>query len=202
LSSQPLFGNQVLMNAAAPLSAFKPHKLTVEDVLTLERGGAFVDLPRMELLDGMLYEMSPQTSRHVVAKNELGFKVRLAVIDSGMPLSVLIEPTLFTDATSAPEPDIAVLSQLRVESYYPADLVKLAVEISVTSVEIDLGYKKALYANAGIPEYWVVEVDAARIHIFWSPDCGIYRESDIIAIGKPLSSMTIPGIIIDTNGIV
>ena len=190
------------MNAPSPLSGFKPHKLTVDDVLTLERSGAFAGLPRLELLDGTLYEMSPQTSRHVVAKNELGFRLRMAVQESGAPLSVLIEPTLRTDDNSAPEPDIAILTQLRVEGYYPASLVRLAVEVAVTTIDTDLRYKKALYAAAGIPEYWVVDVEAACVHVFWSPLVGAYGESRTVPIGASLASQTITGLSVETSGLV
>lgn len=164
--------------------------------------GAFDGVPHMELLEGTLYEMSPQTSRHVVAKNELGFRLRLSVVEGAIDLSVLIEPTLRTDANTAPEPDIAILTQLRVDGYYPAHLVKLAVEVAVTSVETDLGYKKALYASAGIPEYWVVDVNAGLFHIFWNPFGGTYQETCIVAIGGMLSSKTIAGLSVETLGLI
>ncbi len=190
------------MNASLLPSELKPHKISIALLQSFMDSGAFDGLPRMELLEGTLYEMSPQTSRHVVAKNELGFRLRQAVNDSGNNLSVLIEPTLSTDANTAPEPDIAILKQLRVDGYYPASLVNLAVEVAVTSVDTDLVYKKALYAAAGIPEYWVVEVDAARIHVFWSPEGEAYLESRIVDIGEALACETIAGIHVDTNGLV
>jgi Uma2 family endonuclease len=190
------------MNAQLPASELKPHKLTVDELRAFESSGAFAGLPRMELLDGTLYEMSPQTSRHVVAKNELGFRLRIAVQEMGLPLAVLIEPTLSAFATSAPEPDIAILSQLRVEGYYPASLVRLAVEVAVTTVDTDLRYKKSLYAKAGIPEYWVVEVDAAMIHAFWRPQSGVYLEQRLVSIGDPIASASIPGLNVETVGLI
>ena len=190
------------MNIATALSELKPHKISTALLQSFMDSGALDGLPRMELLEGTLYEMSPQTSRHVVAKNELGFRLRLAVVESRSGLSVLIEPTLRTDANTAPEPDIAILTQLRVDGYYPAHFVKLAVEVAVTSVETDLGYKKALYAAAGIPEYWVVEVDAGLFHIFWNPAGETYQETCIVPIGGMLSSKTIAGLSVETLGLI
>jgi Uma2 family endonuclease len=66
----------------------------------------------------------------------------------------------------------------------------------------DLQYKKALYAAAGIPEYWVVEVEAARLHQFWSPQGEDYRETRIIPIGAPLECITIGGLCVDTAGLI
>lgn len=57
------------MNALHPAPDLKPHKMTVEELLGLEQRGAFADLPCLELLEGILYEMSPQKSPHVLAKN-------------------------------------------------------------------------------------------------------------------------------------
>lgn len=190
------------MIALVPLTEFKPHKLTVDSVLALERSGALGGQCRMELLDGILYEMSPQTSRHVVAKNELGFRLKVALLEKRSPLSVLIEPTVRIGDTSAPEPDIAILTDLRVADYYPAHMIKLIAEIAVSSLETDLRYKKALYAAAGIAEYWVIEVDAGRIHQFWQPQGETYREARIVAFGPPLSSMTIAGLTVETAGII
>jgi hypothetical protein len=42
------------MNAPLPLASLTPHKLTVDELLILEQGGAFAGLPRVELLDGTL----------------------------------------------------------------------------------------------------------------------------------------------------
>lgn len=203
LSLTRRFDSFVHMNAhVSPPPDLKPHKLTVRELLAFERSGAFDGLPRMELLDGVLYEVSPQTSRHVVAKNELGFRLRLAVMEMDLPFAVLTEATLRTDNESAPEPDIAILTQLRVEDFYPANLVKLAVEIAVTTVSTDMGFKKALYASANIPEYWVVEVDAGRIHQFWSPEWEGYLQSRIVAFGETLDSVTLPGLMVGSDGLV
>ncbi len=179
----------------------KPHRLTVDELLSFSRRGALDGLPKMELLDGILYEMSPPTSAHVVAKNELGFRLRLAVEALDRTISVLIEPTLNIGGTSAPEPDVAILRQLRVDRYYPAHFVLLAVEVAVTTVETDLSYKRALYASAAIPEYWVIEVEAGRIHLFWSPEGEEYREAQIVSFAEVLSSKTIVGLSVETGGL-
>jgi Uma2 family endonuclease len=195
------------MNAPLTFSGLKPYKLSVDDYLALYLHGRFKSCGKIELLDGDIYEMIPQSARHVLIKNELGWRLLDALAYGQFHFSALIEPTIRIEPNSAPEPDIIVydpglIPDLNKADYFASRSIKLAIEVSVTTVDVDLGYKKALYANAGIPEYWVIEVDAARIHIFWLPEDGIYRESDIIAFGDPITSATIPGIIIDTNGLV
>jgi hypothetical protein len=69
------------MNAMLPLAELKPHKLTVDDLLLLDRGGAFVGMPRVQLLGGTLYEMSPQTSPNVLVRNRLTFRLQSRIVD-------------------------------------------------------------------------------------------------------------------------
>jgi Uma2 family endonuclease len=189
------------MNASLPSPDLKPHKLTVDELLAFTRSGAFDGLPRVELLEGTLYEMSPQTSSHFLAKNRLTFRLQSKIMELGLPYEALSEPTISVGATSAPEPDIIVGTIQSGEGFYPAASVLIAVEISVTTLSTDLNFKKALYAKALIPEYWVVEVEAGQIHQFWSPDGEDYGASSVLQFGAPLVSITLPGVSILTDGL-
>jgi Uma2 family endonuclease len=191
-----------VMNASSPIPGLKPHRITVDELLLFQRSGAFDELPRMELLDGTLYEMSPQTSAHVVAKNELAYRLRQAFEIKKLSQSVLTEPTLRLEQGSAPEPDIAVVRQLRVEDYYPASIVDLVIEVAVSSLQTDLVFKRQLYASASIPEYWVVDVEGKKIQQFWQPNGEDYGETGIIPLGQSISAVTINEVSIDTAGLV
>lgn len=195
------------MNAMLPLAELKPHKLSVDDYLTLHLQGRFEGCGKIELLDGEIYEMSPQSRPHVIAKNELGWRLRETLERMASPFSSVIEPTIRLMPSSAPEPDVivydpALMSDMKRPDYFALASVKLAIEVAVTTVDTDLRYKKALYAAASIPEYWVVEVDAARIHQFWSPEGEAYLKSRIVAIGEQLESVTIPGLSVTTKGLI
>ena len=190
------------MNAPSPLSGFKPHKLTVDDVLTLERGGAFAGLPRLELLDGTLYEMSPQTSLHVRVRNRLTFRLQSRIVELGLPYEAFSEATISIGPNHAPELDVVISNMPEVDGYYPVSSILLAVEVAVTSLQSDLTFKKSLYATAGIPEYWVIDAEAQMIHLFWSPSGAGYADCKSIAISAPLSSQTITGLTVETNGLV
>jgi Uma2 family endonuclease len=190
------------MNAMLPLAELKPHKLTVDDLLLLDRGGAFVGMPRVELLDGTLYEMSPQTSPHVLVRNRLTFRLQSMIVDLDLGFEALSEATIKIDPTHAPEPDIVITSVARVDGYYPASLILLAVEVAVSSVRNDKHYKKMLYAAAGISEYWVVDVEAETITQFWSARGDAYENERVVAFGEPLTSTTIPGLQIETDRLI
>jgi Uma2 family endonuclease len=193
---------QSMMNAMLPFAELKPHKLTVDDLLLLDRGGAFVGMPRVELLDGTLYEMSPQTSPHVLVRNRLTFRLQSRIVDLALGFEALSEATIKIDPTHAPEPDIVITSVARVDGYYPASLIMLAVEVAVSSVRNDKHYKKMLYAAAGISEYWVVDVEAKTITQFWSAQGDAYENECVVAFGERLTSTTIPGLQIETDRLI
>jgi Uma2 family endonuclease len=190
------------MNAVLPLQSLKPHKLTVDDLLTLERGGAFDGLPRMELLDGTLYEMSPQSSPHVRARNRLTFRLQCRIVELALPFEAFSEATIKIGSNHAPEPDVVISKTPEVDGYYPSSCILLAVEVAVTSMQTDMGYKKPLYAAAAIPEYWIVDVDAAQIIQFWSPEGEDYRETRTIPFGDMIECATIPDLMISTTGLI
>ena len=193
------------MNATSPIAAFadrKPHRITVEMLLAMTDADAFAKTSgRVELLEGVLYEMSPQTSRHFLAKNRLTFRLQSWIVEQGLTLEALSEPTVQVDHISAPEPDIVIWDMSGGTGFCPASSVKLAVEIALSSLNDDLEYKRLLYARAGIPEYWVVDVEGAQVHRFWSIADSDYRERAIFALGGDLESATIAGLKIDTAGI-
>jgi Uma2 family endonuclease len=80
--------------------------------------------------------------------------------------------------TSEPEPDLVVLArpsrEFRSENPKPADL-RLVIEISDTTLDFDLTVKAALYARAGIVEYWVLDIAARRLVVHRDPEGGSYR---------------------------
>lgn len=190
------------MNAVPSLSELKPHKLTVDELLSLLNSGALDGLPRMELLDGVLYEMSPQRSEHVVVKNEIGYRLRRALENMNSQLVALIEPTIRIDDVTAAEPDVGVMTQPRVDDFYPAAMVRLAVEVSLTTLRTDMGYKRSIYAQLAIAEYWVADINSKRIFQFSNPQAGCYPDPSIVDFGQSILSATIPGLTISTVNLI
>jgi Uma2 family endonuclease len=79
--------------------------------------------------------------------------------------------------TSEPEPDIALLARSSFEFLVnptPVD-IRLVIEVSDTTVRFDSVTKAALYARAGIGEYWVVDVKAKKLIVHRSPAAGTYQ---------------------------
>lgn len=190
-----------LVNMSAPLTVADRWRLRASDFELLFEGGALADLHRAELIDGDIYSMSPQLTRHARAKTNLGFAIRSALVACRSDLQVVVEVSVVAANDSVPEPDVVVTSYTG-DRFMPAETVVLAVEVADTTLSTDLGRKAELYAAAGIPEYWVVDVNEGRIMVQWAPASGAYGQRHEVRFGETLASRTIPGLEVGTAGLI
>ncbi len=93
-----------------------------------------------------------------------------------------------TLADSEPEPDIAIVLVSREDyaSHHPNSAL-LVVEIAVTTVETDRE-KGMIYAEAGIPEFWLVLPEARRIEVYSKPSASGYGQCEKMTAGERLTS--------------
>ncbi len=189
------------MNAPRSLPGSQQVKLTIDDYLLLHGAGALAAYPKTELLDGVILAVSPQHMPHAYPKAELAYRLRRALEALGSPLYVLTEGSVAMPPHSMPEPDITVTGVYRGEGAIPVQSVALAVEICVTTRDLDLGKKVGVYAASGVPEYWVVDVEARRLHQMWSPGADGYGERREVALGERVEAVTIGGLAVDTSDI-
>lgn len=175
-------------------------RLRVDDFLLLNDNGAFADYSKTELLDGEIYFMNAQHSRHARIKTELAFEIGLVVREMGSDLRPIIEASTRVSDYSLPEPDIVVTSY-KGPHIVPLETVALLIEVSDTTLKIDLGRKLRLFAAAGIPEYWVVDTEGKLVHQMWSPAGKSYREKRSVALGERVGAVTIVGFAVETGGV-
>lgn len=142
------------------------HPLTVDDVMAMVRCGILGEDDRVELLDGVLVEMSPQSPRHAAAVRRLTGLLAPVAAAAGLEVSPQC-PLGVGSPISQPEPDLAVVPAGGWEAH--AGDALLVVEVSVSSRAVDLGRKAAIYAAGGIPEYWVLDLDARRLVVHRDP---------------------------------
>jgi Uma2 family endonuclease len=139
--------------------------LTADDVLRMVEAGILGADRRVELLHGVLTEVSPQTPRHVEVivrmTHWLGAASPRFAVRAQFPLMV-------PDRTSLPEPDVAVVEPGDYSHAHPEGAL-LVIEVASSSLAVDTKVKPKLYAAAGVPDYWVVDVAAKRVHVFREP---------------------------------
>lgn len=177
------------------------HRLSVDDYQRMGEAGILGEQDRVELIDGEIIDMSPIGAPHAGAVNRLANRIKTALGEGAI---VSTQNPIRIDRFNEPEPDIAVL--LPRDDFYasahpgPGDCL-LVVEVAETSLRYDREVKLPLYARAGIPEVWLLDIAGRTLWIHTEPADGSYRrgaEADDLARLVP-SSM--PGTAIDLSGI-
>jgi Uma2 family endonuclease len=162
-------------------------KFTVDEALRMVDAGILEKDEHVELLDGALVEMSPQGPKHANAVTRLSNQLRQAYLGRAV---VREEKPFAATAYSLPEPDIAVV-RAPIERYddaHPSGTdTLLVVELALTSRAIDRR-KAAIYAAAGVPAYWLLDLAARRLELRTTPEDGAYlvtrilREDEIVSV--------------------
>ena len=157
------------------------HPLTADDVMEMVRAGIIGEDDPVELLHGVLTEVSPKSARHGTVIARISRWLNRA--DATGRYEVRTEhPVLVPDRFSLPEPDVAVVAP-GVAGEHPTT-ARLLVEVAVSSLRTDLEVKAPLYAAARVPEYWVVDVPGRRVHVLTGPDRTGYARHDEITKGS------------------
>lgn len=157
-------------------------RFTVAEYHTLIEVGFFGDDERLELLDGYLVLNMPQNSPHAGSSGLLEEMLRVL-----LPNEFFLrgqKPVTLPD--SEPEPDIAVVrgpgKRYLTAHSTPAEIAMI-VEVSDTTLRTDLREKVEKYGEAGIAEYWVVNVEQRQIEVYTRPQNGAYAETTVYAAG-------------------
>ena len=147
-------GDASIATVVVGLDIEQLHRLSVDEYHRILESGGFDEDARVELIDGLLADMSPKTRAHENAVAWLAAWLIRAVDPGAFEVRVASPLTL---SGSEPEPDLAVIPLDAPRPYHPATAT-LVIEVAVTSLTRDLGAKAELYASAGVPEYWVLDL--------------------------------------------
>ena len=178
------------------------HRFTVDEYHRMGEAGIFDEDDRVELIDGQVAEMTPIRPEHAACVDDLA---RWLTQRAGASLIVRIQNPLRLGTQDEPEPDLAVV-RARPEGYRTAhpgpDDVLLVIEVADTSAHYDRQTKIPLYARAGIPEVWLVNLPADRIEIYREPRERGYADIRAANRGEALTPLQLPGITLGVNDIV
>ncbi len=96
---------------------------------------------------------------------------------------------------SEPQPDIAVVTDKNYMDAHPtASDVLLIVEVADTTLEYDRDIKLGLYARHGIPEVWLLDVNAGELSVHREPAAGQYRLMRKPLADEPISPIALPAV--------
>lgn len=144
-----------------------PYRWTRQAYHQLWERGVLSEGTRVELIEGQILQMSPWTKEHL---NGIMFPTTVLVRLFGDTHVVRVQCPYPVDDFSEPQPDFALCP---LGDVHQADLL---IEVSHTSLAHDRRKKAPLYARAGVPEYWIVNVPRKVLEVRREPDDGKYRQ--------------------------
>jgi Uma2 family endonuclease len=170
------------------------HIISTDEYLRMAHAGVFSTDVRLELMEGEIIEMAPIGSGHAAVVNSLAALLNRACGDS---MIVSVQNPIVTGERSVPQPDLALL-RTREDKYFNAHPkaadVSLVVEVSDTTLRFDLDQKLLLYARAGIPELWVVDLETRVVHVQREPAVSGYVQKWRAIDMDTISILSLPGI--------
>jgi len=183
---------------AMPLAA---HRFTVDEYHRMAQAGVFHEDDRVELIDGQVIEISPTGPRHAACVDRL---TRRLSEQAGDRAIVRVQSPIVLGPHAAPQPDVALL-RLPIERYaraHPqAPDILLVIEVADTSAEYDRSVRLPLYAQAGIPESWLVDLGGDAISVSRGAGPNGYGETVTLTRGETLRSVLLPGLALGVDDI-
>jgi Uma2 family endonuclease len=170
----------------------EPARFSIAEFAAIADAAAALDMAdRLELIEGVIARVPPALLPHMKIVNDIGFILRSLCERTGSRFTVFCETGLQLSDTTLRQPDI-LMFELKPDRRYvePAD-VQLAIEVSDTTLALDMGPRRLRFALAGVPHYWVFDMEAERIHLFSAPVAGDYMEHAEEAFG---SVVAVPGL--------
>ncbi|NEQ97013.1 MAG: Uma2 family endonuclease [Cyanothece sp. SIO2G6] len=168
-------------------------KWSLDDYHRIVESGV-LDQRHAELINGEIVEMAPEGESHAYSSDEAGEYLTYLLGDRAKVRHA--KPITLSDSASEPEPDIAIVQRLgqvyREHHPYPENIFWL-IEYSDSSLAKDMEVKTKLYAQVGIPEYWVVNLKTMELIVWRSPTAGGY-ETQLIFTGGVVTSLAFPDI--------
>jgi Uma2 family endonuclease len=182
----------------------RPKRWTTEEYDALVATG-LLDRMHIELVYGELIEMAPMGDRHA-----MGIKIGTYALIRAFPpdyATVQVQCPLKIPPGNEPEPDFAVIEgPARLQGRHPTTAL-LIVEVSDTSLRYDREVKGAIYAEAGVKDYWIVNVieDCVEVyrnphrdpdHVFrYDPPVRLRRGESIAPLARPENLITVDSLL-------
>ena len=177
------------MSTEMSAGALAHRKWTPAEFDALCRSGVLREDERLELLDGELVPMTPPGEKHTDVTTRLTTLVAKAapeglLVGSQSPLAC---------GESRPQPDLYVIPEAESRGDQFPRRALLVVEVADSSLREDR-YKVGVYARAGIPEMWLVNVQQQLVEAHTEPDteAGRYRAIRVLGRGDVLTTSLLP----------
>lgn len=150
----------------------------------------------VELLDGIIVKKMPKSPLHEGLVRRL-LRLLRSVVPDGCHVA---KESPITCARSEPEPDLAVILGDEDDLRAHPTTALLVIEVAVTTEEKDRR-KAAIYAEAGVQEYWLIEPESRRLTVFSRPEGEAHAEAREFAPEATAASRVVPGFACSLTGL-
>jgi Uma2 family endonuclease len=167
-------------------------RFTVDDYYAMARVGILHEDDRVELIDGEIVEMPPIGPGHSGAVIGL---TRVLMRAFGDHADVSVQNPVRLNVHNEPEPDVSLLRQqpdtYRAAHPTPVDIL-LVIEVADTSLAADQRVKMPMYARAGLPEAWIIDLQHDLVLVHRDPGPDGYRLVTTARRGERLAPLAFP----------
>ncbi|MEM9008982.1 MAG: Uma2 family endonuclease [Cyanobacteria bacterium P01_F01_bin.86] len=164
-------------------SALVTAKWSLEEYHRMIEAGILSDR-RVELLQGEIVEMAPEGEPHAHLSSDAADYIREVLRGQ---VKVREEKPITLPDASEPEPDIAVvqnLGDIYLEHHPYPENIFWVIEYADSSLTKDLEFKRQIYAEAGIREYWVINLKRMELVVFSEIIAGCYQRKKTLTNGN------------------
>ena len=177
------------------------HRFTLDQYHHMGQAGIFDEDDRVELVHGQVVALTPIGPDHASCVNRL---TSLFAPLAGREATLSVQNPLILAEHEEPQPDFVVLRH-RADGYRVATPAArdalLVVEVGDSSAGRDRRDKIPLYAQAAIPEAWLVDVPSDRIEVYRHPAAGRYADVTTLSRGMRLTPLAFPGLTLSVEQI-
>jgi Uma2 family endonuclease len=173
-------------------------RFSVDEYYRMIELGLLKDCEKAEIIEGELIKKMTIGDRHAAVVNLLN---RFFVKNVSDYVLVSVQNPVRLSDYNEPEPDVALADLRKYDGKrhpQPAEII-LIVEVSDSTLKYDRDVKLALYAEAEIPEVWIVNLPNDIIEVHQKPSVGIYQLAKIFKRGETLASEILPELSIAVN---
>ena len=178
----------------------QPHRFTVDEFARMGEAGIFTEDERVELLDGAIYEMTPIGPPHAWIVDRLN---ELLVSRLAGRAHVRNQNPVRLGPHTEPQPDLTVARRSgSYASRHPeSGDILLVVEVADSSLRYDRTQKVPRYGKAGIPETWLVDIEAGEVTINTEPGPEGYAKQQTLSRGSRLTATRVPNLALSVDDI-
>ena len=192
---------QKSVNVGAQDFAPRPYRFSVREYEMMIDAGVFQEDDRVELLNGVLVEMSPKKASHSSGVHRADDALSEAVGDLAI---VRTQDVVVLNDDSEPEPDLALLRPPleRYDNEHPtaADMF-LLLEVSDTTLRYDRNTKGPAYAASNIPQYLILNVKDREVEDYREPGADGYRARRTYVAGQSFNLVAFPDVTIKVSNL-